>query len=61
MCGLVRHDWALREVDFSPEAVVWVLQTGLCPFVSSASQAVGVPSVVAIEILGVQHVFHGFK
>lgn len=38
--------------------VVWVLQTGLCPFGfgSSASWAVGVPSLVATEILEVEHV-----
>lgn len=43
--------------------VVWVLQTGLCPFGfgSLASWAVGVPSLVATEMLQVQRVFHSFK
>lgn len=45
------------------EMVVWMLQTELCPFGfrSSASWTVGVPNLVATEILEVQHVFHSFK
>lgn len=40
-----------------------MLQTGLClsGFESSALLAVDVPSLVAKEILEVQHVFHIFK